>query len=126
MLDEVHGPRIQRLEVVGRVEQVVAPVEPEPADVGLDGVDVLLLLLLRIRVVEAQVAVAAELRGDAEVEADRLGVADVQIAVGLRWEARDGCANSPRGDVGGDDLADEVAAFGWRRGLDAHGHNQTG
>ncbi len=70
--DEVDGPLVELLEVVRREVEVLAPVEPQPADVGLDGVDVLLLLLHRVRVVEAQVAAAAELAGDAEVEADRL------------------------------------------------------
>ena len=68
---------------------MLAPVESEPAHVGLDRVDVLLLLLDGVRVVEAQVAAAAELLGDAEVQADRLGVPDVEVAVGLGREARD-------------------------------------
>jgi hypothetical protein len=88
-LDEVDRPLVELLEVVRRVVEVLAPVEPQPADVGLDGVDELLLFLHRVGVVEAQVAAAAELAGDAEVEADRLGVADVQVAVRLRGEAGD-------------------------------------
>jgi hypothetical protein len=68
------------------VEEVLAPVEAEPADVGLDCVDVLLLLLDWIGVVEAQVAAATELGGDAEVQADRLGMADMQVAVRLGRE----------------------------------------
>ena len=61
--DQVDGPVVELLEVVRRVVEVLAPVEAEPADVGLDRVDVLLLLLLRVRVVEAEVAAAAELLG---------------------------------------------------------------
>ncbi len=56
--------------------------------VSLDGVDILLLFLLRIGVVEAQVGLAAKLVRKAEINADGLGVADVQIAVGLRRKAR--------------------------------------
>src|SRR5262249_2621113 len=57
------------------------------------------------------------LAGDAEVEADALGVADVQVAVRLRREARDDAATVPSGaGVVGDDLADEVRAG--RRGLE--------
>ena len=87
---------------------MLAPVEAEPADVGLDGVDVLLLFLHRVRVVEAQVAAAAELVGDAEVQADRLRVADVEVAVRLGREARDDGVDAALAQVGGDDLADEV------------------
>ena len=46
-----------------------------------------LLFLLGIRVVEAQVGLAAELVGQPEVQADGLGVPDVQIAVGLGRKA---------------------------------------
>jgi len=53
-----------------------------------DRIDVLGLLLGRVGVVEAQVAGAAVLVGQAEVEADRLGVTVVQVAVGLRGKAR--------------------------------------
>ena len=111
-LDEVDGPLVELLEVVRGEVEVLAPVEPQPADVGLDGVDVLLLFLHRVGVVEAQVAAAAELAGDAEVEADRLGVADVEVAVRLRREAGDDGLVPALAQVGGDDLADEVAALG--------------
>ena len=60
--DQVDGPVVELLEVVRRVVEVLAPVEAEPADVALDRVDVLLLLLDRVRVVEAEVAAAAESR----------------------------------------------------------------
>ena len=110
--DELDRPLVQLLEVVAGVEQVLAPVEPQPADVGHDRVDVLLLLLGRVRVVEPEVAGAAELAGDAEVEGDRLRVPDVEVAVRLGREAGDGRRDPPRGDVGADDLADEVAPLG--------------
>src|SRR5213075_1345223 len=55
------GPVVELVEVVGGVVEMVAPVEAEPADVLLDRVDVLLLFLDRVRVVEAQVAAAADL-----------------------------------------------------------------
>ena len=87
-LDQRDGPLVQLLEVVRGEKQVLTPVIAEPAHVGLDGVDVLLLFLLRVRIVEAQVAAAAELLGNAEVEADRLGVTDVQVAIRLGRKAR--------------------------------------
>ena len=81
------GVLIQLLVVVRRVVLAIVPVEAEPLDVVLDRVDVLDVFLDRVGVVEAQVAVAAELAGDAEVEADRLGVPDVQVAVRFRRES---------------------------------------
>ncbi len=83
-------------------------------DVLLDVVDVLLLFLGGVGVVEAQVAAAAEVAGDAEVDGDRLDVADVQVAVGLRREAGDDRLVPAVPQVGGHDLTDEIASF--RRG----------
>ena len=117
--DQMDAPVVELLEVVRGVVEVLAPVEPEPADVALDRVDVLLLLLDRVGVVEAEVAVTAEVAGDAEVEADRLGVADVEVAVRLRREPGDDRRMAPAADIRGDDLADEVGAFGGS--LDAQG-----
>jgi hypothetical protein len=51
-----------------------------------DGVDVLGLFLLGIGVVEAEVSAPSEFVGQAEIEADGLGMADVQMAVGLGRE----------------------------------------
>jgi hypothetical protein len=47
--------------------------------------------LVGIGVVKAQIAFAAKLLGDAEVEADGFGVADVQIAV---WFGREAGVNT--------------------------------
>jgi hypothetical protein len=59
------------------------PGEAQPLDRVEDGVDVFLFFLLRVGVVETHVAAAGVVSGQAEVQADRLGVADVQVAVRL-------------------------------------------
>src|SRR5437867_5505728 len=111
--DELLRPLIELLEVVAGVMQVLAPVEAEPAHVVHDGVDVLLALLGRVGVVEAQVAAAAVVSRQPEVDADGLGVADVKVAVWLGREARDDLAAEAAGaEVLLDDLADEVGPGG--------------
>src|SRR5262249_32560757 len=107
-LDELHGPLIELLEVVARVIEVPAPVEAEPADVAHDRVDVLLAFLGRVGVVEAQIAVPVELLRHAEVEADRLGVADVEVAVGLGRKARDDLRVAPALEILHHLVADEM------------------
>ena len=108
-LDELHRPLVERLEVVAGVMEVLAPVEAEPAHVVHDRVDVFLALLGGVGVVEAQVTAAAIVMRQTEVDADRLGVADVQIPVGLGRKASDDPAVETAGAIVFlDDLADEV------------------
>ena len=94
-----------------QAQTVVRPAGDEPLHVRRDGVDVLDVLLGRIGVVHAQVALPAELAGDAEVQADGLGVADVEVAVGLRRETRHHAADAARGQVLLDHLPEEVLAL---------------
>ena len=86
IFDQLDRPLVELIEIIRGVEEAV-PVEAEPLHVFHDRVDVLGVFLLRIGVVEAQVRMSAEFVGEAEVEADRLGVADVQISVGLGRKA---------------------------------------
>ena len=90
-LDQVLGGAVHEVEVVaGVVEVAVAvrlPAEAQPLHRVEDGVDVFLLFLLRVGVVEAHVAHALVVARQAEVQADALGVAHVQVAVGLGREA---------------------------------------
>ena len=109
LLDQMHGVLVELLEVVRRVVQPLRPVEAEPADVGLDRVDVLDVFLGRIRIVEPQVARPAELGRDAEIEADRLRMADVEVAVRLRRKAgRDPPLVPARLPIGRDDRTNEI------------------
>ena len=115
-LDQVARELVQAIEVVGRVIEMRAPVEAQPAHRRHDRVVVLDVLLDRIGIVEAQVAGAAILGGEPEVQADRLGVPDVQVAVGLGWKAGDDApAVLARAQILGDDLAQKIRDRRWRR-----------
>ena len=114
LFDQLLGPGEQLAEVVGRVDHVV-PFEAEPAHVLLDGVDILLRLLLRVGVVHAQIALAAELLGYRERQRDRLGMADVQVAVRFRWEARLDLLHLAFLEIRTNAVSDEVGG-GLRRG----------
>ena len=107
--NQILRPLVELLEVIRRVIEVLAPVEAKPLHIALDRVDVFLLFLGGVGVVEAQMAAAAELLRDAEVEADRLRVADVQIAVRLRRKPGDDRLMPARFEVGRDDVANEIA-----------------
>src|SRR5258707_416606 len=58
----------------------------------------------------AQVEAAVNLRRDAEIERDRLGVADMQVAVRLRREAGHDLLVSACVEIGLDDVANEIAS----------------
>ena len=115
--DQLHRPLVQLAEVVGGVEEAIFPIEAEPADVVDDGIDVLGLLFTRIGVIEAQVGLAAELGRQTEVQANGFGVADVEITVWLRREARVDPSLVLVGlQVVENDIANEIGWAGWRLG----------
>ena len=65
------------------VSLAAVPVKAQPLHRVDDGVDVFGVFLLGVGVVKAQVAHAAVVTRQAKVDADALGVADVQVAIGL-------------------------------------------
>ena len=114
--DQLDRKLIEPLEVIGSI-QLRGPTEPEPADIVLDGRDVFDVLFRRVRVIEAEVAGAAVLFSDAEVQADGFRVTDMQVPVRFGREARANTAMVfPRSHIVGDDATDEVHRRRCRRG----------
>ena len=96
--EAVHDPEI----VAGEIQVLGLaglPVKPQPFHGLDDRVDVLLFFLFRVRVVKAQVADAAVVAGEAEIQADALGMADVQVTVGFRRKPRADARRISRGAV---------------------------
>ena len=117
VLDEPLGERVELVVVVGRVVAVGAPVEAEPAHRVGDRRLEFDVLLRRIGVVEAEVAAAAVLGGEAEIQDDRLRVTVMQVAVGLGRKPRDDLAAVFAGAIVlGDDGAQEIGRRRARRG----------
>src|SRR5208283_3096969 len=112
----VRGDGFGRFAFRFEAEIFVGPGADEPVHVLLDGVHVLDVFLGRVGVVHAQVADAVEFVGDAEVEADAFGVADVQVTVRLRRKAGVYARIFLFGHVRGDDVADEIGRRGGRSG----------
>ena len=112
--DEAHGEVPELWEIVGGMADF-APLETEPSDVVLDGVDVFGVFFLRIGVVETEVADTTNLLSHSEVHTDGFGVSDVKIAV---WFGRKACLQTAAVfaflEVGGYDLFDEIeSCFGF-------------
>ena len=85
--DHPQGEVPEALEIVARVVDV-APLEAEPTDVLEDVLHILVVFLAGVGIVEAEVAHAIVVLGHAEVHTDSLGMANMQVAIGLRREAR--------------------------------------
>ncbi len=103
---------MQLIEVIGGITLFASPLEAKPLYVALDRVDVLLVLLGRVGVIETQVALTTELLRQAKVQANRLGVPDVQITVGLRGETGDDLGMLAGVQVSLDDRTEKVASGG--------------
>ena len=88
---------------------MVSPTGDEPIHVGGDRIDVFEVFFGRVGVVEAEVAAAVVFAGDAEVETDGFCVADVEVAVGLRWKSRHDFRIAFFGHIVRDDGADKIA-----------------
>src|SRR5690606_6305322 len=113
VFDELDRPLVKLAEVVRGMKQPVFPVHAEPAYIRDDSVDILLLLFGRVGVVKAQVELAVELLRRPPANHDRLGVADVQVAVRLRGEAgMHTPAEAPGAVVLLDDRVNEIRRLG--------------
>ena len=60
----------------------------EPVHDLVDMIDELIVLLAWVRIVKSQVRVTSMSFSDFKVEADGLGVTDMEVAIRLRWESR--------------------------------------
>ena len=91
-LDQMFGKLVHPIEIIGRVIEIVframLPVKAHPTDAFLDRVNVLLVFLNRVGVVKAHVADALVIGRQSEIQANALGVTDMQIAVGFGRKTR--------------------------------------
>ena len=108
----VAGDGVGRFAFRLQAEIFIGPAADEPVDVLGDGIHVLDVFLGRVGVVHAEIADAAEFAGDAEVQADALGVADVEIAVRFRRKTGVNLRIFLLGDVFFNDVADEIGRRG--------------
>ncbi len=73
---------------------------------------ILLALFLRVGVIKAQVAAAAVGLGEAEVYADRLGMPDMQVTIGLGRKAGHHLGDPACGEVLADNALQKITGGG--------------
>ena len=65
--DQMFGPFIKPLEIVGGVSDISIPADIQPFHISLNGIDKFLIFFGGIGVIEAQIAAPAEFRGNSEI-----------------------------------------------------------
>ena len=109
LFDQADCKLEQPRKIIRGKKQPVFPVEPQPADIILYGLHVLHVLFFRVGVIEAQVAFTPVLRRHPEIQADGLGMADMEETVGLGRETRvDAVRTAALFYIIVDDLADKM------------------
>ena len=111
LLDELLGVLVAALKIITAVENAAVRLGTQPFQVLQDALHVLVTLAGGVRVVKAQVEQAAVVFGDRVVDEDRLGGADMQVAVRLRRETGMHDIDLALGEVGIDNIRQEVGKF---------------
>jgi hypothetical protein len=108
--NQLHGKAVHLLEVVRCEIKMVILVKAEPLHIVLNRVDIFGVFFDRVGVVKAKVAAALILTGQAKIQTDGLGVANVQIPVGFWWKT----GHDPRvfstGQIIGNDCSEKMPA----------------
>ena len=82
LLDKLNGIFIAGIEIVASVAELI-PVEAKPANILLDCVNKLHILLSRVCVVKSEITAASEPLGNRKINTQSLGVTDMKITVGF-------------------------------------------
>ena len=90
---------------------MITPVKAQPVDVFLDGFPLLCGFLARIGVVKTEVTDRVVFLGNAEVQADGLGVTDMEKTVWFRWKTGDNFFMFTGLQIFCDNLPDEIKWF---------------
>ena len=113
-LDEFDGEFVAFVEIIAAVKNRVG-MRAEPFEVLADGNDVLVVLLRGVGIVVAQIEQAAVLLRGRIVDIDRLGAADVQVAVRLGRKAGMHALGPSLGQIALYDVKQKVGIFLHRR-----------
>ena len=86
LLNQLHSIIVKLAEIIRSKKHSVIPAEAQPFNILLNGIYIFHILFYRIGVIKTQITNTAVIFGKAKVQANRLGMANVQITIWLRWE----------------------------------------
>ena len=108
VLDQLESKLVKLLEIIGGIKLAVFPIIAQPVDIFFDGVDIFDVFFDRVGIIEAQVALAAKGFGGAKIDADSLGVTDMQITIRFWWETGMHVVEAAGAQIFFDGISDEV------------------
>lgn len=86
LFNQLFGIGIGLFKIIAAKIQAVIPGKAQPLDILLDSLHIFIILFGGVGIIETQVAQATKFFGDAEVDAQSLAMADMQISVRFRWK----------------------------------------
>ena len=111
LLDKGNRPVIELFKIIRGKIKVVPPVESQPTDIILDCLHIFRLLPCRVGVIKTKMASGTSafmLLSNAKVQANRLCVTNVQVAIRLGRKSRDRGFVLSGQKVSRDNLSDEI------------------
>ena len=102
--DQLFGVVVADIKIVAAVKYTAVGVSPQPVQILLNAVYKLHVLVAGVGIVHTQVELATVLLGNAPVDVNGLGTANVQIAVGLMRKTSVNFFHSTRSQIGINDL----------------------
>ncbi|EJW99614.1 hypothetical protein EVA_12279 [gut metagenome] len=108
-LDELLSVLIALLKIITAIVDSTVGNGTQPAQIFLNALDIFVVLTHRIGVVKTQIEFTSISFGDAPVNPDGLGAADVQVAIGFGWKTGMNLVYPAFCQVGIDDLSKKIA-----------------
>ncbi|MNC04139.1 hypothetical protein D3C75_515720 [compost metagenome] len=112
-IDKLNRVVKQLVEIIRGITDVAGPLETEPFNIVLNGINVFDVFFYRVGVIETQVALALIILRDTKIQADGFCMADVQIAVWLWRETGANAGVLTIGQIFINNLANKVSWAGF-------------
>ena len=109
--DELFGEFVKLAVVVARIMDGLFPVETEPMHVVVNRIDLFRIFFGRVRIVKAEIGLAAEFFGGAEIQADAFGVSDMDVTVRFGRESGEYVVSLASLQIADDDVLDKIGRF---------------
>ena len=109
--NQILRPAIQLTKIIRGKLGLTRPIKTKPFNVFDNCLNIFVIFFFRVGIIKAQIAGSAKLLGKAEIQADRFGMAYMQIAIWLWWKSGNYRFNTASLKVGINYLLNKIARF---------------